>query len=139
VTGSARTASTPNVEMTRAAYLALNRGDVDWLVQHCDPGVEMHFRGVAGEPVLYVGEAGLREYFRDMADIWDHIEYLPEDIRDLGDRTFTIVRRRLRGKESGLTLEDTVACVCALRDGAVAEIWAYRDIDDALAGARLDP
>jgi ketosteroid isomerase-like protein len=130
---------TPNVELTRAAYLALNRGDVDWLVEHSDPRVEMHFRGVAGEPVVYVGSAGVREYFRDAAEIWDSVEYLPEDIRDLGDRTFTVVRRRLRAKTCGLTLEDTVACVCALRDGVVAEIWAYRDIDEALAGARLDP
>jgi ketosteroid isomerase-like protein len=134
-----RAVSTPNVELTRAAYLALNRGDVDWLVEHSDPRVEMHFRGVAGEPVLYQGTTGLRDYFRDIAEIWDSVEYMPEHIRDLGDRTFTVLRRRMRGKTNGLTLEDTVACVCALRDGVVAQIWAYRDIDEALADARLDP
>jgi ketosteroid isomerase-like protein len=139
VTSLPRAASTPTVDLTRAAYMALNRGDVEWLIQHCAPGVEMHFRGVAGEPVLYVGASGVREYFRDIARVWDSVEYTPEQIRDLGDRTLTILRRRLRGKKSGLCLEDTVACVCMLRDGAVAEIWAYRDLDEALADARLDP
>jgi len=139
VTSLPRPVPTPTVDLTRAAYMALNRGDVDWLIQHCDPAVEMHLRGVAGEPVLYVGASGVREYFRDMAETWGAVEYVPEDIRDLGDRTLTILRRRLRGKKSGLCLEDTVACVCTLRDGAVAEIWAYRDIDEALADARLDP
>jgi ketosteroid isomerase-like protein len=139
VTGAPRTVSTTNVELTRAAYTALNRGDIEWLVEHADPRVEMHFRGVAGEPVLYVGAAGIRDYFRDMGEVWESVEYLPGDICDLGDRTLTIVRRRLRGKMSGLGLEDTIACVCALREGVVAEIWSYGDIDEALADARLDP
>jgi ketosteroid isomerase-like protein len=131
--------STQNVELTRDAYLAMNRGDIDWLVQHSDPELEMHFLGVAGEPVLYVGASGIRDYFRDIAEIWDSVEYTPQDIRDLGDRTFTIVRRRLCGKNCGLKLEDTVACVCALRAGVVTQIWAYRDLDEALADSRFDP
>jgi ketosteroid isomerase-like protein len=133
------TVSTANVELTRAAYDALNRGDVDWLVEHSDPRLEMHFRGVAGEPVLYVGASGLRDYFSDIAEIWDAVEYIPAEIRDLGDRTLTVLRRRLRGKTSGLCIEDTVACVCALRGGAVSEIWAYSDVDEAIADSRLDP
>ncbi|HEX6653788.1 MAG TPA: hypothetical protein VF072_13665 [Thermoleophilaceae bacterium] len=131
--------STQNVELTRAAYLAMNRGDIDWLVEHSDPGLEMHFIGVAGEPVLYAGASGIREYFRDLGEIWDSIEYMPQDIRDLGDRTFTILKRRLCGKKSGLKLEDTVVCVCAVRAGVVTRIWAYRDLDEALADSRLDP
>jgi len=49
------------------AFEAINRRDLDWLVAHCDPGVEMHIRGVAGEPVRYVGAAGIRDYLRDIA------------------------------------------------------------------------
>jgi ketosteroid isomerase-like protein len=132
------TVLTTNVELTRDAYLAMNRGDVDWLIEHSAPRLEMHFRGVAGEPVLYVGASGIRDYFRDVAEIWDSVEYMPGDIRDLGDRTFTVLRRRLRGKRCGLRLEDTIVCVCAFRAGMVEEIWAYRDLDEALADARLD-
>lgn len=62
--------STPIVELTHRAFEAMNRRDLDWLVAHCDPGVEMHMRGVAGEPVLYVGAAGIRDYLRDIAEIW---------------------------------------------------------------------
>jgi ketosteroid isomerase-like protein len=131
--------STANVELTREAYLAMNRGDIDWLVAHSDPAIRMHFRGVAGEPALYEGASGIRAYFRDIAEIWDAVEYTPQDIRDLGDRTLTVLKRRLCGKQSGLRLEDTVACVCAVRGGVVTQIWAYRDLDEALADARLDP
>jgi ketosteroid isomerase-like protein len=122
-----------NAELTRDAYAALNSGDFEWLVEHSDPSIEMRFRGVAGEPVLYVGAEGIREYFHDMAEIWDSIEYFPETIHDLGDRTVTVVRRRLRGKHSGLTLEDTIACACELRSGLVSQVCVYRDVDEALA------
>ena len=77
--------STPIVELTHGAFEAMNHRDLDWLVAHCDPGVEMHMRGVAGEPVLYVGAAGIRDYFRDIAEIWETVEFVPEDVRDLGD------------------------------------------------------
>jgi len=133
-----RTASTSVEELTQAAYAALNRGDIDWLIEHSDPAVEMHFLGVAGEPVLYVGAAGIREYFNDIAEIWDSVEYMPEQIRDLGDRSYTVLRRRLRGKKSSLMLEDTCVCVCARRAGLVTEVRVYRDMDEALAAACLD-
>jgi hypothetical protein len=44
--------STPIVKRTHRAFEAMNRRDLDWLVAHCDPRVEMHMRAVAGEPVL---------------------------------------------------------------------------------------
>jgi hypothetical protein len=59
--------STRNLELTHQAFEAIHRRDLDWLVAYCDPGVEMHMRGVAGEPVGYVGAAGIREYLRDIA------------------------------------------------------------------------
>ena len=31
------------------------------------PDFEMHLIGVGGEPVTYVGESGIREFFRDVA------------------------------------------------------------------------
>ena len=131
--------STRNVELTREAYLAMNRGDIDWLVAALRPGARDALPGCrrraralrrrVGDPRL------LPRHRRDLG----LVEYTPREIRDLGDRTITIVGRRLCGKKCGLKLEDTVACVCALRAGAVTQIWAYRDLDDALADSRFDP
>ena len=47
-----------------------------------------------GEPAPYVSAAGVRDYFRDLAEIWESVEFVPEDIRDLGDRGFhTLIAR----------------------------------------------
>jgi ketosteroid isomerase-like protein len=39
---------TPNEELVHQAFEALNRRDVDWLIAHCAPGVEMHMHGGDG-------------------------------------------------------------------------------------------
>jgi ketosteroid isomerase-like protein len=130
--------TTSNVELTTEAYGALNRRDVDWLIAHSDPGVEMHMHGVAGEAVLYLGESGIRDFFRDMDEIWDSVEFVPEDIRDLGNRILVVVRQRFRGRGSGIDLGSTVACVYQLRGGLVTEMRTYLEIAEALAAVGLD-
>jgi ketosteroid isomerase-like protein len=117
----------------------MNRHDLDWLVAHCDPGVERHMQGVAGEPVLYVGAAGIRDYLRDIAEIWETVEFVPEDVRDLGDRDFVILRQRFRGRGSGVDVEARPACIYRLRDGALTELRSYGDVAEGLAAAGLDP
>jgi ketosteroid isomerase-like protein len=129
---------TPNTELTNQPFEAMNRRDLDWLTAHCDPGVEMHMHGVTGEPVLYVGPAGMREYFRDIAEIWESVEFVPEQIRDLGDGVFVILRQRFRGRGSGVGVEGRIACTYRLRDGALIELWSYRDVAEGLAAAGLD-
>ncbi len=92
-------------------------------------------QGVAGEPVLYTGVAGIREYFRDMAESRQTVETLPEDIREFGDRVVAVVDRRLRGRGSGIALEERIGIVYELRDGIALRIHGYRDVDEAIAKA----
>lgn len=127
-----------NVELARDALDAMNRRDLDWLIAHCDPDVEMHMHGVAGEPVLYIGASGIRDYFSDMAEIWESIEFSAEDIRDLGERVLIIIANRLRGRGSGLDVEASVGCVFELRGGVVTEMRSYSEVADALAAVGLE-
>lgn len=123
--------------MLRDAYAAINRGDADWLVEHSSPDIEMHMSGVAGEPVLYTGSAGIREWFRDMAESWQSFEFVPEDIRDLDDRLFATVVARLRGRASGIDVEARQGVVIEVRDGMATKIRSYQAITDALEAVGL--
>ena len=127
-----------NIELTRDAYDAINRRDVEWLIARVDPDVEMHMFGIAGVPVVYRGAAGIREYFRDMDELWASYEATPEEIRDLGDRVFVIGRQRFRGRASGIEVEERAALVFHLRDGLVTEMRAYESVEDGLAAAGLE-
>lgn len=126
-----------NIELTRDAYDAINRRDIEWLSARVHPDVEMHMFGIAGVPVVYRGAAGIREYFRDMDELWEWFEAVPEEIRDLGDRVFVIGRQRFRGRASGIEVEERSALVFHLRDGLLTEMRAYQSVEDALAAAGL--
>ena len=113
---------TGNIELARQAIDAMNRRDLDWLGAHSAPDLELHARGVAGEPVLYKGVAGLRENLHDMGEIWESIEHFPEDVREAGDRVVAIVKRRLRGRGSGAEVEDRIGIVWEMRDGLAVQV-----------------
>ena len=114
---------------------AVNRGDVEWLIEHSAPDIEIHRRGVAGEPVLYTGADGIRDYFRDIAESWQLFEVDAEEIRESGDRVLAIVNRRLRGRGSGIDIEDKFGFVYELRNGLAVRIWGYRNVGQAIAKA----
>ena len=130
--------SSRNLELVREAFDAVNRGDADWLIAHSAADVEIRGRGVAGEPVLYTGAAGIREYFHDMAESWQSMELVPEELREVGDRVLAIANRRLRGRGSGIDVEDKVGVVYELRDGFAVRISGYRDVAEALAELSSD-
>jgi ketosteroid isomerase-like protein len=123
----------------REALVAVNRGDAEWLIDHSSPDIEIHRRGVAGEPVLYTRAEGISNYFRDIAESWQLFEVDAEDIRESGDRVLAIVNRRLRGRGSGIDIEDKFAFVYELRDGLAVRIWGYRDVGEAIAKVEGTP
>jgi hypothetical protein len=100
--------------------------------------VEIRGRGVAGEPVRYTGAAGIRAYFHDMAESWQSMELVLEEIREIGDRALAIANRRLRGRGSGIDVEDKVGLVFELRNGFAVRISGYRDVAEALADLGSD-
>jgi hypothetical protein len=72
-----------------------------------------------------------------MAESWQSIELVPQRFREVGDRVVAIVDRRLRGRGSGIYVEDQVGIVFELRDGFATRISGHRDVVEALA-AELD-
>jgi hypothetical protein len=73
-----------------------------------------------------------------MAEIWESIAYSAEDVRDLGDRLFLVLRQRFRGRGSGVDVESRVGCVFELRAEVLIEMRSYPDVADALAAAGLE-
>jgi ketosteroid isomerase-like protein len=125
--------SSRNVELVREAFDAVNRRDAEWLIEHSAADVEIRARGVAGEPVLYTGPAGIRAYFDDIAQSWQLVEFVLEEIREIGDRVLAIANQQLRGRGSGIDVEARVFFVVELRDGVALRVSGHRDLAEALA------
>ena len=97
------------VEAHNRAIEALNRGDVEGMLEDLDPEVEWHPAMQAffvGEPV-YRGHGGVRALFRDFYAAFDEIHIEPSEVRDLGDQTVATGRIRSRGGESGAWVESS--------------------------------
>jgi ketosteroid isomerase-like protein len=75
---------TEDVETVRAVYDAFARRDLEGALVHIAPSCELHLEGTAravGRSEPYVGHDGLREYFSDVARVWQELTLHAEDIR----------------------------------------------------------
>jgi uncharacterized protein len=130
--------SQENVEAFKRAVEALNRRDIEAVLEEVDPEVQAHN---AGEMSLGAGATrgheGLRETFRTWSEAFAEFHYAFPEISDLGDRVIAIGQLRARGRESGAELESPIAYVAEFKDGKAIRIWSYLDPKEALQAAGL--
>jgi ketosteroid isomerase-like protein len=98
-------------------YSAFNQRDEVAIVELCSE--RMEFFAVTAEEVgraaPYVGPDGLRDYFADVAQIWEELLITASRIERRGDRLLVLGRVYVRNRELGI------------RDMPVAWIWQVRD------------
>ena len=69
--------SQENVEAIRRATDAYNRGDIDGVLEECDPEIEWHpsFQMLlGGEATVYRGHEGVREVLKDTAEAFTELQ-----------------------------------------------------------------
>jgi ketosteroid isomerase-like protein len=117
------------LELVRASYAALERGDVDYLLDHSDPDIE-----VAEPPDLpgsrtYRGYDGLVEAIQNWVGESDEFHVDVERLIDAGNaRVITLVRHHGRGKSVHLHTG---------RDGKIIRWEMFGALDDAFAAIGL--
>jgi ketosteroid isomerase-like protein len=123
----------------RALADAINRGDVDTAVAVCDPEIEfLSVLAVSGK--AYVGHAGIREYFDDVASHWAEWRVEVHRVAQAHDgRVAIVMTMHVRGKESGAVLSEETCHVWTLRDGKLRRNQPYRDADEALRTLGIEP
>ena len=112
---------------------AISRGDLDAALDVCHPEVEFSSMLALLEGRVYRGHAGVRRYFADVAAAWDEWRVEIEHVLPAPDgRAVIVLRMHVRGRGSGVPLEERVAHVWELRDGKLWRSTPYRDLDEAL-------
>jgi uncharacterized protein len=126
-----------NVEIVLRGVAAMNRVDPDAFYALCDAQFEMRLVGVVGEPVRYVGEEGVFQFFHDMSESWADWGFDVEEARALDEHVLIKGRQRGRGRVSGIEVDSPRACVVTLRDGAVTQLRYFMEPVDALEAVGL--
>lgn len=118
-----------NVELMRAAYER-------WNVTGRLPTELFHPEIEWVQPVGDIGTAkGIDETLAAMAETLQSFDYIrnePEQIVAGGDLVVVVSRTMVRGRGSGIDLENRAAHVWTVRDGLAYRFEVYEDIDEAL-------
>jgi ketosteroid isomerase-like protein len=129
------TVSANEVETIQEGIAALNRGDLDGVLEMLDPDVELLPLRGALDGSVYRGHEGIRRWLEDMNEDWREFEVGLEEVRELEPgRLLVQATMRLRGR-SGVALDTPAAWLCDTRAGRVWRIRFFPDSDAALAAA----
>ena len=111
---------------------AVTRYDPDAAIAVCDPEIEfLSVLAVSGQ--AYVGHAGIRQYFEDVAAAWEEWTVEVHRIAAAPDERVAIVMTmHVRGRESGAGLSERTGHVWTVRNGKLLRNEPYRDPEQAL-------
>lgn len=133
--------SEENVEAFNRAIEAANRQDIEAFLEEVDPEVEWSHPAfhvaMGGEATVYRGHEGVRKVLQDLYELFDEVEVLVSEIRDLGDRIVMTGALRGRGAESGADVTTPWGAVVEVKDGKAIRMSDYLDPNEALEAAGL--
>jgi ketosteroid isomerase-like protein len=96
---------------------AISRGDLATALEVCHPDIKfLSVLAVSGR--AYVGLAGVRQYFEDVASAWAEWRVEVHSVEPIPDGRVKIsMTMHFRGRESGAMLSEQTAHIWTLRDG----------------------
>src|SRR5215213_11692021 len=122
-----------DIEVVKATFAAFAARDLDAVLALSAPDVE--FTAVTGEhagrTVPYRGHDGMRQYFRDVASLWEELRLSPREFRASGD--LILVTGRVSARSRSRTVTGSTGWIWRVREGKVAYVRVYASAADATA------
>jgi ketosteroid isomerase-like protein len=131
--------SQEDVERSRRAYEAFNRGDLEGMVADLAPDFEYVSTGaVPGSDAVYRGPDEVTDFVGWMRDEFEEPRIEVHELTDAGNRVLAEVTLRGRGKQSGVETSWDVWHVWTTREGKVVRGQAFTSKQEALEAAGLE-
>ena len=128
--------SQENVELCYRVYDALNRRDLDAVLDLMDDEVEFKPILVAVEGG-YRGHAGVRRWWDNIFDGVPDYRIHVDEMRDLGDLTLAALRAHGHGSSSGVPVEQRLSQVIEWRRAKAVRLESFRSEAEALEAVGL--
>jgi len=127
-----------SIDLVRRAFSAFAERDPDALLALVGPDVEFFppTASIAGHETPYRGEAGLRQYLDDVARIWEVLEVVPHEYREVGDQVVVLGRVYGRGVD-GLLVDSPTGWIWTIDDGKIVAGRVFTSRQEALDAAGL--
>lgn len=131
--------SEQNIDLVRRAFDAFTQRDLEAVLELVDPTIEFlapPTAELAGQKTPYRGPDGIRKYFEDVARVWDELEVIPHEYREMGDHVVALGRVYARGAD-GLVVDAPAGWVWELRAGKIVSGRVYTSREQALEAVGL--
>jgi ketosteroid isomerase-like protein len=119
--------------MVRRAYAALAERDFEALSELAVPDFELDVTDRVLNPATYCGEEGLRQFLAEVDELWESMDMKIERLVERDDEVLALLLVDIKGRGSGLTLQDRIAQRWTSRDGKFVRMQVYADQEAALA------
>ena len=126
--------SLENVRVLREIYGRRTIADAASLMH---PEAEMHQLSELPDGDRYYGREEVVRGTRLVFEAWQELNFIAEEVIDLGERAFMRVRLSGRARASGIQLEQTVFHLWTFRDGMPWRCEVFADEGPALEAAGL--
>jgi ketosteroid isomerase-like protein len=124
---------TTPAELVKRAYAALAERDFDTLSELAAPDFEMDMTVRVLNPATYRGEQGLRQFLAEIDELWESMDMQVERLVERDDEVLALLAVDIKGRGSGLTLQDRIAQRWTVRDGRLVRMKVYTDQEAGLA------
>jgi ketosteroid isomerase-like protein len=119
--------------MVGRLFNAFNQRDLGEIVELCAP--RMEFFAITAEEVgrsaPYVGPEGLRDYLKDVEQLWEELLITPGRVERRDDRLLVVGRVFVRNRELGIR-DMPVAWIWQVEDGLFVRGEVFADPDEAV-------
>ena len=120
-------------ELVRRAYPALARRDFEALAELAAPDFELDVTDRVFNPATYRGEDGLRRFLAEVDELWESMDLSVERLIERDDEVLALLSVDIKGRGSGLVLQDRIAQRWTASDGRLVRMRVYADQAAALA------
>jgi ketosteroid isomerase-like protein len=120
-------------EVLRRTYDALGRRDFEALQDLSNPDFEMDLTERVLNPATYRGPEGLRQFLSEIDELWASMDIAVERVIERGDELLAVLVVTLKGRGSGVEIENRIAQRWTLRDGQLMDMKLQLDAEAALA------
>jgi ketosteroid isomerase-like protein len=123
-------------DVIKAAWSGPLDRDVEELIQHLDPDVELVPFGAAFEGRAYRGHDGVRQWWQEEIEPnWERFQTHADSYERVGDRLVVFGHWVARGRHSGVELNTPATWVVEVRHGKIRSWQTFTDRDEALRAA----
>ncbi len=121
-----------DAERLRRGYEAFNEGGVRAILELLDPEINVRERTTVPDRETYRGRAGVQKLFAAMAEAFDDVQYEPLEIDDRGAHMVVVLRQLVRGRASGIRIDDCVVHLWEIRNGRPVALTIFGSREQAL-------